>query len=162
MRHVPLFGVLALGAIVVISMIWLFDAASHDGTERMPAFGGVAESGEGKNHHGSKSSVADFQASAPENTRHGSKLEPGERRTSLERSIAAQEKLVAEKKVALTRWVRSNAVIYNPTEPPSENSADGDAPKGVNQVGGYVDLKNEYEVELQNLERMKRRLGQMK
>lgn len=98
-----------------------------------------------------------------DNIRSSSKVTSDlDRRKALEALIESQEKLVAEKRAALSRHILANAVVYRGSDPPKGPDFDGvvddqDVKRG-NEVGGYVDLKKELEIELQNLERMKARL----
>lgn len=95
--------------------------------------------------------------------RSGSKVTSDlDRRKALEALVAAQEKLVAEKRAALSRYILTNAVVYRESAPPNGPDFDGvvddqDLKRG-NEVGGFVDLKKELEMELENLERLKANL----
>lgn len=81
-----------------------------------------------------------------------------EKQKALEGAIAAQEEIIEEKRASLARFIRSNAVIYQPSE---NKSAEKDSAPVDSRASGYVDMKKDYELEVENLERLKRRLDEL-
>lgn len=157
MKRKILSGVLMVVVIAVTSLLWRFQTMGQPGSERFPAASQSLDRDKEAGPHSRQSTDADSRSEVPE-TRHPARERmPKDQRSALERAVAVQEKFVEEKRAALAQFVRSNGIIYNGTDRPKEEVLDKTT-KRVNEVGGYADLKRAYDVELQNLERMKTKL----
>jgi hypothetical protein len=160
MKRNILYRTLTVGVIVAISLLWLILAMRQPDSENSPVASQSLDRDEGGNHYSNKPTDSDTRSEAPERTRRARERTPQDQRAALERAVAVQEKLVEEKKAALAQWVRTNGVVYNPSDHPDTKVPDNEV-KRVTVGGSFVDLKNDYEVELRNLERMKGKLDEL-
>lgn len=142
----------------VIAAIWIFQASEPRVRGTFTASAPKPSRSEGTRaaQHADGPSTG---SEAPDARPQGDGRPPEEQRAALERAVAAQEKLVEEKRSELARWVRKSAVVSNPSEA-TVRADPGNPQQGVRTAETYADLKHDYERELRNLERLKSRLDE--
>jgi hypothetical protein len=164
MKRRLLYGAIALIALALMIALWQALVLRHASSGGLSDSGGLSPKTNAGLHHQTLVPESDPESAGVQSNNRSSNTRSSdqERRDCSEKTVAAQEKLIAEKRAKLSRWILANAVVYNPSDPPKGKDFDGviddqDTKRG-NEVGGYADLKNELEVELKNLERMKAKL----
>ena len=162
MKRGIVLGVLVIGVVALGTMQWNSATARKVVSSATSVQGQTVTSNRGGGQSPSDLSGSLSGDEIAESRRHAVDGMLRDERTVLERRLASQEEVVKEKGAALGKFVRSYGVASNSSDRSDRAKPELIPAKRITEVGGYFDMKKEYELEKKNLDRMKARLEELK
>lgn len=162
MKRALVSGGLVIGVIALVAVLWHPTPVRKAVSPMASVLGQTVTSNRGGVQSPSDLSGSLSGDEIAESKRHAVDGMRRDERTVLERRLASQEEVVKEKGAALGKFVRANGVGFNPSDQSDRAKPELIPAKRITEVGGYLDMKKEYELEQKNLDRMKARLEELK
>lgn len=149
--------VLFVGMLALIATVVVVRPRTAEGTEHV--------AGEWMDRNGTTHSLQSTTDEAedsvlPESKRHAADEVAKNRLPDLEKAVATQEQVLAEKRKALANVIRTQAVEYKASDPPKPVVLTDAQIEEIRKKGHpYIDAKREVEKEMAVLESMKQKLA---